>query len=319
MGDPSPWILGAIGMGTVALSQWPQPRHRWRAVVWGLLLLSVGTWANVVGRDAEPTLDVLFFDVGQGDAALVTAPDGRRLLVDTGPRTPTGRAAVSFSVVPYLKRRGIDHLETVVITHPDEDHLGGLPVLLREVSIGRVLHSGQQADTDLFRETRRLLRRKGVSTQSVSRGDTLSVGAGVEGWVLGPPARFDRYGIEGENERSVVLSLAYGWTKILFSGDIESDSERDLARAYGDQLQSRVVKIPHHGSRSSSTRQFVRRAADSDTKAVVSVGRSNAFGMPSEEILDRWRAEGAGVWSTAGRGAVWFRSNGREVWPVEWQ
>jgi competence protein ComEC len=282
-------------------------------------LLSVGTWVNVVDRDAKPTLDVLFFDVGQGDAALVTTPDGRRLLVDTGPRSPTGWAAASSSVVPYLKRRGIDHLETVVISHPDEDHLGGLPTLLRKVSIGRVLHSGQQADTDLFRETRRLLRRKGVSVQSVDRGDALLSESRVRGHVLGPPVRPDRSGIEGENERSVVLSLSYGDVRILLPGDIEKDSERDLAQTYGGQLESRVVKVAHHGSRSSSTSLFVRRVADSDTRAVVSVGRSNQFGMPSEEVLDRWKSAGARVWSTAEEGAVWFRTDGHEVWGVKWQ
>jgi len=319
MAEPSPWTLGTVVAGAVVVSRWPHPRHRWRAVVCGLLLLCVGTWGAVVDRDAGPTLDVLFFDVGQGDAVLVTTPEGRRVLVDTGPRSPTGSAAASFSVVPYLKRRGVDHLETVIVTHPDEDHLGGLPTLLREVSIGRVLHSGQQVETELFRETRRLLRRRDVLVRPVDRGDTLLSESAVRGQVLGPPARPGRHGIEGENGRSVVISVSFGRVRMLLPGDIERDSEQSLVRAYGQQLESQVAKVPHHGSSSSSTSSFVRRVAGSDTKAVVSVGRSNQFGMPSEKVLDRWRSAGSSVWSTADRGAVWFRTDGREVWPVRWR
>ena len=318
MAEPHPWILGGIVAGTIALAQWPRPRHRWRCVICALFLLATGTWTNVVNRSAGPTLDVLFFDVGQGDAVLVTTPEGRRLLVDTGPRSPTGRADVSFSLVPYLKRRGIDHLDTVVITHPDEDHLGGLPTLLREVSIGRVVHGGQQAETDLYRETRRLLRRKEVPTRSVSRGDSLLSKTAVRGRVLGPPARPAVRGLEGENERSVVLHLAYGAVKILLPGDIEADGERALVRAYGSQLESRVAKVPHHGSASSSTPLFVEHVTDSNTRVIVSVGRSNRFGMPSEEVLSRWRSAGARVRLTT-QGAVWLRVDGREVWTVEWR
>jgi len=319
MAEPDPWILGGIAAGTVALAQWPRPRCRWRCVSCALLLLATGTWTKVVDRDAGPTLDVLFFDVGQGDAALVTTPGGRRLLVDTGPRSPTGRAEVSFSLIPYLERRGIGHLDTVVITHPDGDHLGGLPALLREVSIGRVLHSGRKGETDLYRETRRLLRRKGVPSRSVSRGDALLKKAAVRGRVLGPPARPSVRGLEGENERSVVLHLTYGNVKILLPGDIEEDGERGLVRTYGSRLESRVAKVPHHGSASSSTPSFVEQVADSNTRAVVSVGRSNRFGMPSERVLSRWRSAGARVHSTAEQGAVWLRVDGRSVWTVEWK
>ena len=319
MGEPHPWLLGALVAGTGALAQWPRPRNRWRCVVCAFLLLSLGTWRGVVGRDAGPTLDVLFFDVGQGDAVLVTTPEGRRLLVDTGPRSPTGRAAAAFSVVPYLERRGIDHLDTIVVTHPDEDHLGGLPTLLREVSVGRVVHSGQRSETDLYRKTRRLLRQKDIPTRPVSRGDVVLEESTVRGRVLGPPSRPVGSGLEEENERSVVLHLAYGEVGVLLPGDVEADAERNLVRAYGPRLESEIVKVPHHGSESSSTPPFVRRAARSDTRAVVSVGASNRFGMPSGEVLARWESAGARVRSTAEQGAVWLRSGGRRVWAVEWR
>lgn len=242
------------------------------------------------------------------------------MLVDTGPRSPGGDAAVSHSVLPYLRARGVQHLETVVITHPDEDHLGGLPSLLREMSVGRVLHSGQRAGTELYRKSRRLLRRTGTVSRSVKRGEDFLLGESLQVQVLGPPVRPGRHGIEGENGRSVVLHLTYGGTQVLLPGDVEAAAEQSLIRAYGEQLDARIAKIPHHGSRSSSTPGFVRRVVrEEGTTAVVSVGRSNRFGMPSAEVIARWRSEGARVRSTAQAGAVWLRSNGKTVWPVEWR
>lgn len=321
MPRPAPWVLAAMVVGGVALAQWPRPRHRWRCVVCSLLLLVGGVWTTVLGRGGGATLEVLFFDVGQGDAVLVTTPRGDRMLVDTGPRSPGTGAAASRSVLPYLEARGVRRLETVVITHPDEDHLGGLPALLREMSVGRVLHSGQGGGTDLYRESRRLLRGTRTVRRSVKRGDVFSFGASVRVQVLGPPSQPHQHGIEGKNGRSLVLHLTYGQTDVLLPGDVESAAERSLVRAYGDQLDARVVKVPHHGSTTSSTLRFVDHAVDGgkETTAVVSVGSSNQFGMPSPEVVARWKSRGAQIRSTARRGAVWLRSNGRRVWPVRWK
>jgi competence protein ComEC len=319
--EPGIWILGAIAAGAIALAQWPRPRHRWRCLLLALLLATVNVWGSTLGPEGRPTLDVLFFDVGQGDAILITTPAERRVLVDTGPRYGPGRAALSSAVLPYLEQRGIHHLETVVISHPDEDHLGGLPALLREMSVGRVLHSGQESDTDLFRESRRLLNRRSVPATSVRRGEHYSLGRHVRMRVLGPPTRPARRGIESENGCSVVVRLVYGRVSVLLPGDVEKAAERDLVRTYGHQLAGQVVKVPHHGSETSSTPAFVRAATSGEVSpfAVVSVGRPNRFGMPSPKVLSRWKSEGARVRSTARRGAVWLRADGESVWRVSWK
>lgn len=321
MPEPDLWVLGGIVSGAVALAQWPRPRLRWRCVGAALLFLTGGIWADALGPNAEPTLDLLFFDVGQGDAVMITTPEDRRILVDTGPRSPYGSSAAASSIVPFLRQRGIDRLHAVVVTHPDEDHLGGLPALLRAVDVERVFHSGQRVDTDLFRESRRLLKRRKIPHSTARRGDTLSVGSSVRIEVLGPPAHPESVGIESENGRSVVLRVAYGETAILLPGDIESVAERNLVRVYGSDLGSRVVKVPHHGSETSSTRPFVQSAVDTmrGTKAVVSVGQENQFGMPDAEVLRRWRAFGSEVHNTARSGGVWLRSDGDRTWEVQWR
>jgi competence protein ComEC len=318
--EPGVWTLGALTFIVVGLAQWPRPRVRWRCLLCALALTVAGVWAGTLGRRAQPTLDVVFFDVGQGDVVLMSTPGGEHVLVDTGPRSFGGTSAAAHTVVPYLKQRGIDHLSVVVVTHPDADHLGGLPSLLRAVSVGRVLHSGQEVETDLYERSRALLEQKAVPAREVQRGDIFSVGA-VRLQVLGPPARPSRHGIDSENGRSVVLHMAYGETEILLPGDIEAGAERDLIRSYSGQLGSHVVKVPHHGSETSSTSSFVQAVTDTsrETKAVVSVGRSNRFGMPDENVLSRWEEQGASVYSTADGGAVWLGSDGESVRMVDWQ
>jgi competence protein ComEC len=320
LANPDGWTVGALVAGLFALAQWSRPRHRWRSLICVLALASAGVWTHALSDRAGPTLDILFFDVGQGDAVLVTTPNERRLLVDTGPAEGSSSAA-AHSVLPYLKRRGIDHLETVVVTHPDADHLGGLPSILRSVSVGRVVHSGQQADTDLYRTTRHLLQRSRVAQEAVDRGDSLTIGARVHGSVIGPPEDPTRHDIDTENGASVVLRLSYGRVDVLLPGDIEAQAERFLVRTYGPTLASDIVKVPHHGSETSSTKPFVRAVSQNETSltAVVSVGRFNRFGMPSSDVIARWESKGAKVHSTAGRGAVWLRTDGRTIWRVPWR
>jgi len=320
LSNPDAWTLGALVAGIVALAQWPRPRYRWRGLICALALATAGVWTGALSRQAAPTLDLLFFDVGQGDAVLLTTPDRRRLLVDTGPSGASSSAA-TYAIMPYLRQQGIEHLERVIITHPDADHLGGLPSLLQSVSVGRVLHSGQQADTDLYQRSRRRLRTKGVDQSALDRGDSLSLGPHVQADVLGPPRRPARRGIDSENSASVVIRLSYGRVDVLLPGDIEGVAERDLAHTYGDQLVSEIVKVPHHGSETSSTEPFVKAVADTttDPHAVVSVGKSNRFGMPSTNVISRWESRGADVRSTARGGAVWLRTDGQRIWQVQWK
>ncbi|MFB6272589.1 MAG: DNA internalization-related competence protein ComEC/Rec2 [Salinibacter sp.] len=314
---PDPWLLGALLASLVALAQWPRPRHRWRWIVGAFFLATVSVWDGAVGRSAGPTLDVVSFDVGQGGATLIRTPEERHVLVDTGPRSPEGSAA-QFAILPYLERWGIRRLHTVVITHPDEDHLGGLPTLLREVPIGRVVRSGRTADTELYEEVQRLIQRKSVPQRIVRRGDTLALGSSVRAQVLSPPPRRD---IESRNNASVVLHLSYGEVDALFPGDVEFPAEQNLVRAYGSQLESRIVKVPHHGSSTSSSPSFVQRVSDGDdtSYAVVSVGREEQYGMPDSQVIARWKSHGMKVRSTAQAGAVWLSTDGQKVWEKRWR
>ncbi len=313
---PNLWSLGALGAGLIALAQWPRPRLRWRWVIAAVFLATGSVWSSAIGQGAGPTLDVVFFDVGQGDAALLRTPSERHILVDAGPRSPSS-AAAEFAVLPFLEQWGVRRLDLVVISHSDEDHLGGLPVLLEEVPMDRVVHNGRPTDTELYKATRHLLPQKKVPHEAVQRGDTLRVDSSVHVQVLGPPRRGK---FKSENDASVVLRVVYGTVDILLPGDVEAAAERNLVRSYGKGLKSHVVKVPHHGSETSSTPKFVRSVSESGkTHAVVSVGEGDQYGMPDGGVLRRWEERGSQVHSTADRGAVWMRTDGKGIWRLRWK
>lgn len=319
MPTPDLWVLGALVAVLIALAQWPRPRLRWRWIIVVLAFATMSVWDGAVGRGSGPTLDAVFFDVGQGGATLLTTPEENHVLVDAGPRSPSGSAA-EFVILPYLERWGIQKLDAVVVTHPDEDHLGGVPILLREVSVGRVIDNGWSANTKLYDEFERLLGQSGTSRQTVRRGDTLLTDPGVRVRVLSPP-RDGNARVETRNNASVVLRVSYGDVDFLLPGDIEAEAEENLVGTYAAQIESEVVKVPHHGSSTSSTLGFVRAASGSETAshAVVSVGQGDQYEMPREAVLSRWEDYGMQVHSTAKEGAVWMRTDGQKVWEVDWK
>lgn len=312
----NPWIIGALVMAMIAATQWPRPRLRWRLVAATLLLATVGTWLDARDHLAKPELQVVFFDVGQGDAALVSFPNGAHLLVDTGPRSPLFDAGASV-IAPHLDRWGIEQLDAVAISHSDSDHLGGLPSLLRQVPTERVVLNELGERTDLVEEVERTADSLRVPIQQAWAGDTLSLDPAVHVQVLGPPRRAPF--LADDNDASLVVRIVYGETQFLFTGDVERRAEQWLSHHYGVLLRSDVVKVAHHGSSTSSHPVFVREAAANGGTAVVSVGARNPFGLPAAAVLRRWSEAGTTLATTAADGAVWLRSDGKQVRRVRWR
>ena len=317
VGSPSAWILGALSVALIALAQWPRPRMRWRIALLAGILAVAGAWQPVV-QDESSVMDVVFLDVGQGDAILVSTPGGQHVLIDAGPRTRYSDAGRRI-IAPYLRTHGIDRLDAVVITHPDGDHLGGLSSLVQAVPIDTVYHSGWEATSHTYEESRRRMDSLSVARRSLVAGDVLQFGSSVRAEVLSPPPNPRRHEMDDENESSVVLRLVHGQTRWLFAGDIEHAGERYLVDHYGSQLASDVVKVAHHGSSTSSTEAFVRSAAmDGSSWAVICVGAKNAFGMPHVGVVERWKTHRARVRTTQS-GGVWLRSDGEEVRQTVWR
>lgn len=254
-------------------------------------------------------LKVTVLDVGQGDAILVEFPGRRTMLVDGG-GFPEGRFDVGESVVsPFLWRKGIKRLDYLVMTHPHPDHLGGLPAVARNFRVGEFWEAERPAGLASYTALERALGSRAVR-RTVGRGfSTRENGTLVE--VLNPAASAGpETGSEAENDRSVVLKLTWGGASFLLAGDIGRESEAGLLRSVPD-LRARVLKVPHHGSDTSSTAAFL--AAVRPEWAVITAGEGNRYDFPRAGVLERYALAGAKVLRTDTDGAVEFSSDGREI------
>ncbi|MEM1054734.1 MAG: DNA internalization-related competence protein ComEC/Rec2 [Bacteroidota bacterium] len=312
-----PLVILALIASLAATALWLRPRARWRLATLSLALVVLAGWKDVAERDAAPRLDVAFLDVGQGDATVLRFPNGSAMLIDAGVRTASwdnGR-----TVLEHLARHGIRRLDAIVATHADADHVGGLPTVLGGTEVGRLVHSGETREDGVWAETQHLADSLGIAQQTVAAGDSLLLDPTVRIRILAPGPKALVAG--DSNERSVALLVQYGETEFLLTGDAEAASEAEMVARYVPLLRADVATVGHHGSRTSSTSNFVRAASrDGETQwAVVSVARRNAYGLPNEEPLQRWTEAGATVLSTATEGAVWLRSDGRDVHRVTWR
>ena len=251
---------------------------------------------------ADARLRVDFLDVGQGDAALITMPDGTTLLIDGGGR-PFERANRSIGeavVSEYLWWRGLDRVDYVLATHADADHIDGLNDVVRNFKIGAALVGRAPENDPEYSKFSQSLR--GTPLQLIQAGDVIRFGA-VKLKVLWPPP-----GTESSNNDSVVLKLKFGERSILLTGDIEKKTEAALITS---DLRADVVKVAHHGSKTSSTNEFVSAARP--RYAIVSVGKHSMFGHPHAEVVERWRASGAEVLTTGECGTITVTTDGTDL------
>jgi competence protein ComEC len=266
---------------------------------------------DLVGQAASksflPRMEVMFLDVGHGDAAVVVLPKGKTILIDAG-NSRRGWDYGERVIIPHLRHVGITTIDAVIVSHPHADHFGGLPTILREVPIGCVYDNGKETSTRLYGEYQRLLAERIPCHQSLSTGDMIELDEYVSIDVLAPPPGYES---GGQNDESVVLKLAFGATSFLFTGDVEHDGETILVENHCSSLRSDVVKVAHHGSRTSSTEGFVRCARAS--VAIISVGRPDEFGLPDEEIPVRWKKSGSKVISIRQSGYIGFVSDGNVI------
>ncbi|HSB20345.1 MAG TPA: DNA internalization-related competence protein ComEC/Rec2 [Anaeromyxobacteraceae bacterium] len=246
-------------------------------------------------------LEVVFLSVGQGDATFLRLPDGAALLVDGGGDPRGRRDPGRRDVLPFLRDAGVRRLWLAAYSHPHADHLLGLVSAVAELPAERVLGNGRSGGEEMAAALSRL-----PPAAPLRRGEALER-AGVRLASLAPPPGSEAW---SENDASLVLRVEHGKVAILLAGDVEQEGEEALL-ASGARLEADVVKVPHHGSRTSSGQRLV--AATRPRFAVISVGRRNPFGFPAEEVEARWRAAGAQVLRTDA-GAVRFLSDGERIW-----
>lgn len=277
-------------------------KTHWRAIILsGLILANVALWHALYLREPSEFLSVYFFDIGQGDSILIESPSRGRVLIDGGPNrrvlSELGR------VLPFADKR----IDVVLSTHPDKDHIGGLPEVISRYQVRVYVEPGVRSDNHVDEELLRRVREKNIPTITGKRGMVLDFGDGVKLTILYPVG--DVSGWE-TNDASIVAKLTYGDQSFLLTGDAGLKAEMDLL-AYKDNLKSSLLKVGHHGSRTSTSLPFAR--AVSPAYAVIPAGKDNTYGHPHREVLEVLNAIGAEVLSTADKGTIRFKTDGRTL------
>lgn len=316
--DPSAWHLGLALLGAFALLRDRlRPSHaRASAFVWGATL-AIGFHALEAGirrplRDGR-TLRVSMLDVGQGDATLLETPSNEALLVDAGgfvgsPVNPGARV-----IAPWLRARRTGRLSVVALSHPHPDHFGGLRAVVEQVRVGEFWDTGQgeaEGAGPEYAALLRALRERGVP---IRRPDELCgrpryFGA-VRVDVLAPCPSFTPK--RDANDNSLVLRVSYGKRRFLLTGDAERHQEHELEARYGHGLAADVLKVGHHGSRTSTTPAFLELVAPSF--ASISCGVRNSFGHPHAESVSALSRAGVGMLRTDRTGSLTFVTNGEQL------
>ncbi len=262
--------------------------------------------------NSHKDIKVTFIDVGQGDSSLIELPDGKRMLIDGGGTFDKRFDIGKRILAPYLWDKGIKRIDHIVISHPASDHIGGFTYIINKFKIGEVWFNGDPA-IEGYQEFLRVIEEKGIPVTVVKRGDAILKDE-YNIYVLHPYPEFysgtSGGKSSGQNNRSIVLKLAYKNRSFLFPGDIEKEAEDNLIHL-GEWLKAGIIKVPHHGSKTSSTEEFLSLVQPE--VAVVSSGKDNIFNHPNPDVMERYARSGTRIYRTDMDGAVIIESDGENL------
>ena len=251
-----------------------------------LIILDALAWHAIASDSSGKRLELHFFAVGQGDSEMVVMPGNVKMLVDGGP--DNGKAARQVDAA----LRGHDrYIDMIMLSHAELDHFGGLLDVLRNHDIGVVLYNGRGNDSERFRELARVIKEKNIPVVALAEGDSIRYADNVIDIV-------SAHG-KNKNESGLVAKFTGGGISALFASDIGKDTERRLTQE--KNIRADILKIPHHGSKFSSTEEFLKIIRPK--VAVIEVGK-NSYGHPAKMVLDRIAQVGAQIFRTDADGAV---------------
>lgn len=264
-----------------------------------VLLLSIAFPAT--SKAATPPLYVHYIDVGQGDSIYIKTPAGADILIDGGNNDK------GDDVVAYIKKQHVDDIEVMIATHPDADHIGGLDTVLKSFKVEQVYAPRVSHTSQTYVDFLRAVKNKGLTIKTAQKGVSLGL-KGVSAVFVGP---VKSYSVDDTNDWSAVLKLSYGKRSFLFTGDAETKAEADMI-ASGQNLRADVLKVGHHGARTSTSEAFLN--AVRPASAVISVGKGNTYGHPTAEVLNRLKAHKVSVFRTDQQGTIIIRTDGTNLY-----
>jgi len=290
----------------------PKPRigssMKW--FVLPLLIVAILVW-SVALTMPDDKLHVSFLDVGQGDAILIQTSNGQNIIIDGGPDPQKINLELSKKL-PFWDRT----IDLMVCTQPQADHVTGLVDVLQRYKVKQVLEPGVSYDLAIYQEWLRIIQDKGIEYKIARAGQEINLGDGIKMEVLNPPESLFEGTSHDVDNNGVVLRLSWGQFSFLFTADIREEAEFELIGQRAN-LRSTVLKVAHHGSRTSTTSQFL--AAVDPEVAVISVGADNPFGHPSPEVVERLidKLGEDNVYRTDEDGTVELITDGERLWVME--
>lgn len=260
-----------------------------------LAVAASGVWYAVFTSSREG-LWIYFLDVGQGDSIFIQAENGNQILIDGGP----GNTVLSElgRVMPFYDRS----IDLVILTHPDADHLNGLVEVLKRYRVGMVLETGVHHPAGAYAEWRNMVDDGKPQRMLAQAGTRFWVADDIAFEIISPLRLMAGAEPKKTNDTSIVLRMDYGEFSTLFTGDIESDIERKLAILASEKLDVDILKTPHHGSKTSSSNDFLARVTPQ--AAIIMLGKNNRYGHPHAEVVRRFQERGIPIHRTDIEGAI---------------
>ncbi|MFH1181048.1 MAG: ComEC/Rec2 family competence protein [bacterium] len=264
----------------------------------GLVFFNVLAWLVVYDSSKNKFLEVNFFDVGQGDSIFIETPGRAQILIDGGPDSAVLEKLAKE--MPFWDRT----IDLVILTHPEKDHLAGLLDVLSKYKVENILWTGIIRDTAEYQEWVKLIESEGAKIFIAKAGTrALSESARID--ILSPLESLVGQEFKDSNDTSIVAKLTFGESSFLFTGDISKSVEKELNK---NDVDSDVLKVGHHGSKTSSGEEFIKEV--SPQIAVISAGKNNSYGHPHKEVLDILNEYGIHIYETGKDGDIKIISDG---------
>lgn len=272
---------------------------------WYFLILLAGTcglmWYAVF-RESRNGLAVYILNIGQGDAIFIEALNGNQILIDGGPNKKV--MSELAKIMPFYDKT----IDAIILTHPHEDHLNGLNEILKNYKVGAVLESGNRGETASYDVFQKLIKENGAKHFYAKRGTKLNIAQNTRLNILLPIFNLKNGDV---HDQMVVGKLIYGKTAFMLTGDMEKNLENYLITFEKENLKSDVLKTGHHGSRTSTSENFLGWVSPKYT--IISAGEKNKYGHPHKEVLNRLEKFGAQIFRTDLNGGIKIKSDGENI------
>jgi competence protein ComEC len=281
-----------------------------------LLIISgyADIWYWLDKRFLQEDLKVTIIDVGQGTSALIELPGGYNVLVDGGGFSDNSLFDVGQRIIaPFLWRKKIKSVDTLVLSHPNSDHLNGLLYIAENFNVKEFWSNGEAVDTLGYKRLIEVIKQNNIKMEDFNTTERNRVINGTKFTILYPEPGFKNKKEKwrkGDNS-SIVLKAVFGSKSFLFTGDIKAKGESDIVKMSGNNLKSTVLIVPHHGSKTSSTDTFIDKI-DPEI-AIIPVGWNNRYKFPHPQVLERYKSRKCEILRTDKNGAVMISTNGTSL------